>query len=346
MTRPDDKTAGATSAALPAPRRRELSAAEIVDGVLRRDRAVVARALTLVESSLPRHRALAEDVLASLLPHAGGSIRVGVSGPPGAGKSTFIESLGRLLLGQGRRVAVLAVDPSSEVSGGSLLGDKTRMAELARSERALVRPSPAGLHLGGVAPRTREAILVCEAAGFDVTLVETVGVGQSETQVASMVDFFLLLTIAGAGDELQGLKRGVLELVDAVAVNKADGDGEARARVARDELESALRLLRPEADGRRPTVHVCSAVTGAGVAAIWDTIVARREALQAGGRLEELRRRQSVRWFEQSVDLLLKERFLALPGAAALRAELEEQVAAGRLSPAAAARRIVGTLVP
>ena len=277
-------------------RRREPTVPEIVDGVLRGDRAVVARTLTLVESVLPRHRDQAEQVLAALLPHAGGALRVGVSGPPGAGKSTFIETLGRLLLDRGRRVAVLAVDPSSEISGGSLLGDKTRMAELSRSERALVRPSPAGLHLGGVAPRTRESIFVCEAAGFDVVLVETVGVGQSETQVASMVDFFLLLTIAGAGDELQGLKRGVLELADAIAVNKADGDGEARARAAAAELEQALRLLRPETGGRRPVVQPCSALTGAGVAALWETIVARHEAMRLDG-ADARRQRQNVRWF-------------------------------------------------
>jgi len=326
-------------------RRKQLTAAEIVEGVLARDRTVVARALTLIESARPEHRAIAEEALEALLPHAGGAIRLGVSGPPGAGKSTLIERLGKQLLDQGRRVAVLAVDPSSEISGGSLLGDKTRMEALSRSDKALVRPSPTGLHLGGVAPRTRECIFLCEAAGFDVVIVETVGVGQSEAQVASMVDFFLLLTIAGAGDELQGIKRGVLELVDAIAVNKADGDGEVRAQAARSELEQALRLLRPAVDGWRPATLACSAQTGAGVAEVWSTVAERIERLRASGELAERRKKQSVRWFEETFELLLRQRLLASPAMAAARREWMERVASGQATPSAAARLLVDRLL-
>ncbi len=326
-------------------RRKQLTAAEIVTGVLARDRSVVARALTLIESAKPEHRAVAEEALDALLPYAGGAIRLGVSGPPGAGKSTLIERLGAQLLDQGRRVAVLAVDPSSEISGGSLLGDKTRMQELSRSDNALVRPSPTGLHLGGVAPRTRECIFVCEAAGFEVVIVETVGVGQSEAQVASMVDFFLLLTIAGAGDELQGIKRGVLELVDAIAVNKADGDGEVRAQAARSELEQALRLLRPAVEGRRPVALACSAQTGAGVAEVWAVVADQIERQRATGQLAERRSRQSLRWFEETFELLLRQRLLASPAMATAREEWIRRVAAGETTPAAAARKLVDRLL-
>lgn len=328
------------------PRRRALTAAEVVEGVLARDRTVLARSLTLFESALPQHRAIAEEALEQLLPHAGGAIRLGVSGPPGSGKSTLIERLGGSLLQQGRRVAVLAVDPSSEVSGGSLLGDKTRMQALSRSDQALVRPSPTGLHLGGVVPRTRECIFVCEAAGFDVVIVETVGVGQSEAQVASMVDFFLLLTIAGAGDELQGIKRGVLELADLVAVNKADGAGEAPARAARLQLDQALRLLRPQVDGWRPSVLACSAETGLGLDDIWSAIAGRIDVQRRSGALASRRAGQNVRWFEESVESLLRRRLLAVPGAAAARADLEAKVAAGSLPPSAAARTLVDKLLP
>ena len=323
-----------------------LTAQQVVDGVLARDRTIAARALTLFESALPEHRAIAEEAMQKLLPHAGGAIRLGVSGPPGVGKSTFIERLGAALLAEGRRVAVLAVDPSSEVSGGSLLGDKTRMEELSRSDQALVRPSPTGLHLGGVAPRTRECIFVCEAAGFDVVIVETVGIGQSEAQVASMVDFFLLLTIAGAGDELQGIKRGVLELADLVAVNKADGDGETRAQAARSQLEQALRLLRSPVDGWRPAVLACSAVTGLGVAEIWRAVVERVESQRTGGALAQRRAQQNVRWFDENLEALLQQRFLSQPGAAAARSELEAQVAAGLTAPSTAARTLLDRLLP
>ncbi len=327
-------------------RRKPLTAAEIVEGVLARDRTVVARALTLIESARPEHRAIAEEALEALLPHAGGAIRLGVSGPPGAGKSTLIERLGTQLLDQRRRVAVLAVDPSSEISGGSLLGDKTRMEALSRSDNALVRPSPTGLHLGGVAPRTRECIFLCEAAGFDVVIVETVGVGQSEAQVASMVDFFLLLTIAGAGDELQGIKRGVLELADAIAVNKADGDGEVRAQAARVELEQALRLLRPSVDGWRPPALACSAQTGVGVAELWSAVVDRFERLRVSGELTERRKKQNLRWFEEIFELLLRQRLLASPEMAAARREWIGRVASGETPPSAAARSLVDRLLP
>ncbi len=257
----------------------------------------IARAITLVESSRSDHRVVARELLRLLRPHAGNSVRVGISGVPGAGKSTFIDAMGMRLIGQGHQVAVLAVDPSSTRTGGSILGDRTRMAELAASESAFVRPSPSAGHLGGVARATRESMVVVEAAGFDVVLVETVGVGQSEVAVAGMVDTFLLLTLARAGDQLQGIKRGILEMADVITVNKADGDHESEARVAARELRVAMKLITSDPNARRPPVLTSSSYTGKGLDDVWNAVLEHRAYLDTeGGGLEARRARQQLDW--------------------------------------------------
>ncbi len=319
---------------------RELSVEQYVDGVRRGDRAVIGRALTLVESDLPRHRALAEEALTRLMPHAGRARRVGITGVPGVGKSTFIEALGMRLVEAGSRVAVLAVDPTSGQSGGSILGDKTRMARLSRDERAFIRPSPSGGALGGVARKTREAIVVCEAAGFDVVLVETVGVGQSETTVAQMVDSFLVLLLPNAGDELQGIKRGILELADLLAVNKADSDPPAAER-ARRQYQNAIAYLRPLHVEWKPEVCCVSALTGAGIAELWERVEAHRQALAETGALERLRADQAVRWMWQAVESEVAARLREAPGVRALAPELEREVRAGAVPATVAAARLL-----
>lgn len=329
----------------PPSRRPRLSEAQIVEGVLRADRAVLGRAISLVESSRPAHIASAQRVLTTLMPKTGNALRLGITGVPGVGKSTFIERLGAGLTERGRRVAVLAVDPSSGVSGGSILGDKTRMPRLAADPNAFVRPSPTAGALGGVARRTRETMLLCEAAGFDIVIVETVGVGQSETQVAEMTDCFLALMLAGAGDELQGIKRGLLELVDVVAVNKADGDNLRRARLAAGELEMALRVMaRHDDSGGGPRqVRTCSARTGEGVDELWDDIERRQQALRSSGQLERRRRRQTLGWVRSMVREGVQS--WADERAKSVRKACEEEVAGGRLSPAAAAERILASIL-
>ncbi|RMH79097.1 MAG: methylmalonyl Co-A mutase-associated GTPase MeaB, partial [Actinomyces sp.] len=302
----------------------------LAEGVVAADRTAVGRALTLVESTRPDHRRLTEDFLTRLLPHAGRSHRVGVTGVPGVGKSTFIEAVGSRLTAGGHRVAVLAVDPSSSRSGGSILGDKTRMARLAADPRAFIRPSPSSGTLGGVTRATRESIIVLEAAGHDVVIVETVGVGQSETIVAGMVDTYLVLMLAGAGDELQGIKKGVLELADVVAVNKADGDNVTAARLAAAEYRRALELLAPATPSWRPRVVTCSALTGEGLDEVWDLVEEHRSALEAAGEFTARRRRQQLEWMRALLVERLLERALADPRVARRRTELEEAVAEGR----------------
>ena len=307
--------------------------------VLTGERRALARAITLIESSRPDHRDRADALLEALLPEAGRSVRLGVSGPPGVGKSTFIEAFGRHVIEAGHRVAVLAVDPSSKRSGGSILGDKTRMEALARDGAAFIRPSPAGTTLGGVARRTREAMLACEAAGFDVVLVETVGVGQSETAVADMVDMFLLMLLPAGGDELQGIKRGIVELADLVLVNKADGELAAQARRTAADYEAAMHLLRPSVPGWTARVQTCSALTGEGIAEAWEAVGAFRQAVGAG--LEERRTRQARAWMWNEIAegaLAAVRRDEALRG---LAESLEREVEAGRAAPAAAARRLL-----
>ena len=278
-------------------------------GVLNNDRRLIAKTITVIESSLPAHQRLAQTIIDRLLPFAGKAIRLGITGVPGVGKSTFIESLGTMLVKMGHRVAVLAVDPSSKRSGGSVLADKTRMEKLAVEERAFIRPSPSGGTLGGVARKTRETMIVCESAGFDVIIVETVGVGQSETTVASMVDFFLVLMIAGAGDELQGIKKGILELADAVAVNKADGDNVEKAEFARKQYETALHFLAPSSPNWTPPVLTCSALEMIDIDVIWETVLKHHRTFTQTGELKANRKKQAVDWMWSLVKEGLKERF-------------------------------------
>lgn len=310
-------------------------------GVVAGERAALGRALTLVESDLGRHVALAQELLRRLLPRTGHAVRVGITGVPGAGKSTLIDVLGVHLVRAGRRVAVLAVDPTSGRSGGSILGDKTRMGALSREDAAFVRPSPSRGALGGVARKTREAMLVCEAAGYDVVLVETVGVGQSETEVADMVDGFVVLMLPNAGDELQGIKRGILELADIVVVNKADGELAVPAERARQQYALALGHLAPAEPCWRTEVLAVSARTGAGIDALWERVEAHGAALREAGRLEPRRAEQAVRWMWRTIDDELGRRLRAHPGVAELAAQLEGEVRAGSTPATEAATRVL-----
>jgi len=313
---------------------------DLVEGVLARQPRALAKAITLVESTRRDHQARAEQVLAALLPHTGKAIRVGISGAPGAGKSTFIEALGLHLIARGHRLAVLAVDPSSTLSGGSILGDKTRMEKLSTHPDAFIRPSPSGGSLGGVAEKTREAMLVCEAAGFDVIIVETVGVGQSETTVAGMVDAFVLLQLPNAGDDLQAIKKGIVELADLVAINKADIDPKA-AQFAKHHFEGALSLLRSTSAAWRPTVLTLSAQTGEGVAKFWQEIERHRTTLEASGELAAKRRRQALDWMWTLIDSELRNRFRHHEGVRHDLEKVSRAVTAGSMTPAAAAHRLL-----
>mgnify|MGYP001222864268 CR=1 FL=1 len=313
------------------------------EAVARGDRAALARAITLMESRRPDHRAAARNLLQALMPRTGRAVRVGITGVPGVGKSTAIDSLGSLLTGRGHKVAVLAVDPSSTRTGGAILGDKTRMARLAVDPNAFIRPSPSSGTLGGVAAKTRETMLLCEAAGFDVILVETVGVGQSETAVADLTDFFLVLMLPGAGDELQGIKKGILELADMIAVNKAD-DAEARAKAAAAEYRAALRILTPASATWVPPVLTVSGLTGQGLDALWDKVLDHRRRLEATGELAARRREQDTKWMWALVHERLHDRLTHDPALRRRVPEIERQIAAGHLSPTAGADEIVGLL--
>lgn len=326
------------------PRRRELTVEEMVAGVLGGDRTVLARAITLIESNAPAHFEQAQDVLRHLLPHSGAAMRVGVTGVPGAGKSTLIEALGLALVRSGHRVAVLTVDPTSSLTRGSILGDKTRMEQLGRQADAFIRPSPTGGMLGGVARKTRETMLVCEAAGFDVVLVETVGTGQSEVTVRSMVDFFLLVLIAGGGDELQGIKKGVVELADAIAINKADGANRPAAEAARAEYNRALHYLTPAIEGWRTRAYTCSALTGEGIEHLWEVAARYRAQTQASGAFEARRRAQAGEWLHTLIDEQLRSRFYSHPAIRAALARVEGDVMAGRLPATVAARDLLALL--
>ncbi len=332
-----------TSRAAPRLSRVPLSVDEYVAGVLLGDRAVIARAITLIESRNPDHQAMAQDMIVQLLPYSGNAHRVGITGVPGVGKSTFIDALGTDLTEKGHRVAVLAVDPTSSRTGGSILGDKTRMEKLSRDDKAFIRPSPASGTLGGVTRTTRETMIICEAAGFDVILVETVGVGQSETAVSEMVDFFLVLTIAGAGDELQGIKRGVLELADMIAVNKADGENKERAARAAGEYANAMHLMTPASPNWTPPVLQCSGLRRIGLAALWQKVVDHRERLTETGELEATRRGQILRWMWAMVEDRLMTSLRTDPDVASGIGALEHDVMAGRLTPTMAADRILRT---
>jgi LAO/AO transport system kinase len=322
-------------------RRTEPSVDEYVDGVLAGNRAMLARAITLTESRRAEHQKMAEAMLLRLLPHCGKAHRVGITGVPGVGKSTFIDALGTRLTSQGHRVAVLAVDPTSSRTGGSILGDKTRMDRLSRDVRAFIRPSPTAGTLGGVTRRTRETMHICEAAGFDIILVETVGVGQSEIAVSEMVDFFLILAIAGAGDELQGIKRGILELADMIAVNKADGDNKNRAMRSASEYANAMHLMTPSGASWVPPVVTCSALTDVGLEALWDKVIEHRMKLTASGELAIKRNGQMLRWMWTLVEDRLMSALRADRAVASAIKKLEGDVLQGRITPSIAADRIL-----
>lgn len=333
---------GTPEAPKPAKRPRPLSREQYRDGILRGDRTVLARAVTLIESTREADREVAEQVVEDCLPHCADSIRVGITGVPGAGKSSLIEALGGFLIAEKKeKVAVLAIDPSSQISGGSILGDKTRMPTLAASEMAFIRPSPSRGMAGGVAQRTREAMLLCEAAGYRNILVETIGVGQSETAVHEMVDFFLLITLAGAGDELQGIKRGVMELADLVAVNKADGTNVDAAERARAEAQNALHFFSASGSGWTPRAMTCSALRGAGISELWALVLEYTELTRSNGWLAASRREQQRRWMQEMIDQALRQRFDAHSAVRGQIAALERDVAEGRTTPFRAARTLL-----
>ena len=313
------------------------------EAILSGDRRALAKAITLVESSRPQDRKASQDLLNELLPHTGNSIRIGITGVPGVGKSTFIESFGQTVIGDGKKVAVLAVDPSSPVAGGSILGDKTRMEQLSRETNAFIRPSPAGKALGGVALKTRESMLLCEAAGFDVVVVETVGVGQSEHQVGSMVDFFLILLLPGGGDELQGIKKGILELADAILINKADGESENLANKTRLHYQSALSLL-TQSGFWSPEVRTCSALERSGIAEAWDMVRRFHDEALAAGHLASMRSEQNLQWMWQLTDQLLRQQISDHPTLTTQLSAIEAEVGAATLTPLSAAQRIIDHL--
>jgi len=324
------------------PRRKELSLHDFLTGFEAGDRGILARAITLVESNHPRHLELAQQLIQHLLPRTGDSIRVGITGTPGAGKSTFIDALGTFLCENGHQVAVLAVDPSSSRSRGSILGDKTRMERLSRNPSAFIRPSPSGGMLGGVARKSRETILLCEAFGFDVLLVETVGVGQSEITVRSMVDFFLLLTLTGAGDELQGIKRGVMEIADLVLVNKADAENKPKAEQAAAEMNRVLHFLSPSTPGWTTRSFPCSALSGEGISHAWQVVQRFVSCTREGGTFQERRQKQRLEWVNATIVELLKMDFFNHPGVRESFPGIQEKVMQGSLSPSQAVKELLG----
>lgn len=326
----------------PMVKRRKLTVDDYIEGVLGGDRMILSRAITLVESNAAAHFELGQQVIQKLLPYTGKSTRVGITGFPGAGKSTFIEALGTYLCQNGHKVAVLAVDPSSTVTKGSILGDKTRMEQLSREKSAFIRPSPSGGTLGGLTRKSRETLLLCEAAGYDTILVETVGVGQSETTVRSMVDFFLLVVITGAGDELQGMKKGVMELADAILVNKADGDNRRRAQVTRAEYERILQFLRPATEQWETKAYTCSALTQHGIQELWNDVIMKFKAQgDANGVLAERRKQQTLSWVYAMVEEHLHNLFYRAPEIVACRNGLENDVIGGKISATMAVQKFV-----
>ncbi len=316
----------------------------LATSILSGDRAALARAITLIESTRDDHQHEAQALLAELFPRTGKSIRIGITGAPGVGKSTFIEAFGLHVIEQGHKVAVLAVDPSSSKTGGSILGDKTRMAQLSQHESAYIRPSPTGGTLGGVARRTREAMLLCEASGFDVIIVETVGVGQSETEVADMVDMFVLLLLPGSGDELQGIKKGIVELADLIVVNKADGDLEAQAKRVRSDYSAALRVLHPATSAWTPTAMTCSALKNIGINEIWKTVEAFRGAMDKAGFLSAHRAEQAKAWMWKEVRESLLARILGKDEVAKKLENAEKEVFSGKLLPTHAAQKVLALI--
>lgn len=340
-----EKQGAAKPASAPAyVRRKKMTVDDYVEGVVSGNRMVLSRAITLVESNAAAHFEMAQQVLQKLLPYTGKSKRVGITGVPGAGKSTFIEALGTQLCKDGHKVAVLAVDPSSTVTKGSILGDKTRMEQLARQPNAFIRPSPSGGTLGGLTRKSRETLLLCEAAGYDTILVETVGVGQSETTVRSMVDFFLLVVLTGAGDELQGMKKGVMELADAIVVNKADGDNKPRAEVTKAEYERILYFIRQATDHWTTHAYTCSAYTGEGIMPLWNDVV--EKFMQQGwdnGVLAERRKQQTLSWVYSMVEEHLHNLFYRAPEIISCKSAIEDAVIAGKLSATMAVQKLIDT---
>ncbi len=318
-----------------------LRADDFIKGVASGDRGILSRAITLIESNNPRHFSKAQRVLQGLLPKTGKALRVGITGVPGAGKSTTIEAFGNMLCDMGHRVAVLAVDPTSSVTKGSILGDKTRMGTLSRRPEAFIRPSPAGGTLGGVARKSRETMLLCEAAGYDVILVETVGVGQSETTVRSMVDFFMLIVLTGAGDELQGIKKGIMELADAIVVNKADGDNYLKAKVARGEYERMIEYIRPATEGWRTHAYLASAVTKAGLKELWDVIRAFSKVTHDSGVFQRRRDSQLLDWVHSMIDEHLHNLFFDDPVVLGRMPEIKDAVLGGTISPTQAVAELI-----
>ena len=319
----------------------KLTVDDYVSGVLAGDRMLLARAITLVESNSPKHYNAGQEIIQRVLPHTGSSTRLCITGVPGAGKSTFIETLGCHLCAMGRRVAVLAVDPSSSVSKGSILGDKTRMENLSREKNAFIRPSPSSGTLGGVAAKSRETMLLCEAAGYDTILVETVGVGQSEVSVRSMVDFFMMLTITGAGDDLQGIKKGIIELSDAIVVSKADGDNRQKALLARADYDQILHFLRPATEGWVTKAHICSSLTGEGIDDIWKLIGSFMEQMQSAGLLQKRRKQQDWEWVQQILQENVRLMISQNPVISEHMLRLKSELNGGSITAAAAARSLV-----
>lgn len=320
---------------------KKLTCDDYVNGVLAGDRMILARAITVIESNAPKHFALGQEIIRQILPHTGNAVRVGITGIPGAGKSTFIEALGTLLCNQGKKVAVLAVDPSSPITRGSILGDKTRMENLSRNSNAFIRPSPSGGTLGGVTRKSRETLLLCEAAGYDIVFVETVGVGQGETTVRSMVDFFLVLVLTGAGDELQGIKKGIIELADAILVNKADGNNKQKAMMAKVDYNQVLHYLRPATEGWTTRAYTCSSITGEGISEIWQVVMDFKNSMEVSGKLQKRRQEQTWDWVREMAWSYVNTLIFQDTSIMGCEEEVKKQLMSGNITASLAAQKII-----